>query len=69
MWGHNLFWMSWKGRQIGGHHPKCWDFEKGQEIRSRMESGKIARFKITEVERPSDPKDQLFIKVQDVGYL
>lgn len=34
-----------------------------------MQSGRVARFKIKEVEYTLDPKDMLFATLEDVGYL
>lgn len=41
----------------------------GDEFRSKMESGKVARFKIIKVDRCGDPQDMFFCNVEDVGYV
>ena len=66
-WGNRISWSYWEHRKINGHLP--YKLKPGDEIRSRMQSGKIARFRVTEVEYCGDPKDMFFATVEDVGYL
>lgn len=40
----------------------------GQLLRCKMESGRNAIFRLIELEYMSDPKDQYFGRVEDVGY-
>ena len=65
-WGNRISWTDWNGREIDGH---LLGMKKGDEIRSKMESGKIARFVITEIQYCSDPQDMFFGKVKDLGYV
>lgn len=69
MWGHNIHWTDWQSRRLGGHLPNRYEMKEGQELRARMESGKIARFEIVDIEFCSDPRDMLFFTVKDIGYL
>ena len=41
----------------------------GDELRAKMQSGKIARFLISEIRYERDPADMFFGKVIDLGYL
>lgn len=42
---------------------------KGDEIRCRMRYGRVAKFRITELEYKSDPPDMFFGTVKDIGYV
>jgi len=65
-WGNSIFFTDWDKRTVAGHlnpTPK-----KGDILRCKMESGKIARFEFAEVDVMSDPKDQFFAKMSDMEY-
>ena len=64
-WGNRVSWTDWHAREIDGH---LLGIKKGDEIRSKMESGKIARFVVIEITYCSDPSDMFFGKVKDLGY-
>lgn len=63
--GVNVFFYDWDNRRISG-----WSFsvKEGDIIKSKMQSGKIALFKVTKISRMGDPRDQFFGYVEDVGY-
>ncbi len=66
-WGDNIFFNDYEKRSITG-----WLYKRpvvGDEIRAGMESGKIGRFCVTEVQYMSDPSDMFFCTVSDIGYL
>lgn len=66
-WGNSIRFHDWERRRIVGWLtpiPKV-----GTEIRSKMESGKIGRFKIIKVEPCGDPSDMFFATVKDLDYL
>jgi hypothetical protein len=65
-WGNSICFTDWEKRRIAGHMtptPK-----KGDILRSKMESGKIARFTFEKVDVMSDPRDQFFATVSDFEY-
>lgn len=68
-WGHNVYFSDWDRRRITGHHPSRWDWKVGDEVRAKMASGKIGRFRITEFEPATGVWDMFFLTVEDVGYL
>ena len=66
-WGNSIRWLDWDNRRLSGHlstPPSV-----GDEVRSKMDTGKIARFLITAVKRLEDPPDMFFANVSDIGYL
>lgn len=66
-WGDSIMFYDWEKRRLVGHlgkRPKI-----GDEIRSKMESGKIGRFLVSEVEYCRDPNDMFFCTVKDLKYL
>lgn len=66
-WGDNVYFLDWKERKIVGWMkplPKI-----GDEIRSKMRSGKIARFEIVKIKVEQDPPDMFFATVKDIGYM
>lgn len=67
-WGNSMFFLTWEKREITGHISPIRP-EVGDEIQSRMASGKVARFKVASVNLCSDPSDMFFATVEDVGYL
>lgn len=67
-WGHNLYWFSWERRTLAGYLPRPHP-NIGDEVRSEMASGRTARFKIKAVRSMTDPRDQVFIDLEDVGYV
>ena len=68
-WGWDVRWSSWEHRRIVGHYPRRWDWQVGDELQAKMESGKIARFRITKFEPAEGVDDMFFLSVEDVGYL
>lgn len=65
-WGNSIFFMSWEDRVVAGFLSEI--PEKGDILRCKMETGKIARFEFTEVDRMSNPPDQFFATVKDLNY-
>jgi hypothetical protein len=68
-WGNRLEFSNFDLRRISAHLPNRHRFKVGTELREKMQSGHIARFKVIEVEYVSGVHDMLFAKVQDIGYL
>lgn len=66
-WGSSINWYCYKSRRIHGHITPM--IRAGDEVVSKMASGKHAVFRVVEVERMTNPTDQFFAKVEDVGYL
>ena len=57
-WGNHISILSWDKRRIYGHMfriPRV-----GDEIRFKMESGKIGRFLVVRLEHCSSPSDMFF---------
>ena len=66
-WGDSMYFISFQGRRVTGH---MWQKPRiGDELRSRMKSGKVARFLVVSVDNPGDPPDQFFCTVSDLDYL
>lgn len=66
-WGNNIEWSDYDKRRIVG-----WLYRKpqvGDEIRFKMQSGKVARFAVKEVERAWGVHDMFFADVMDIGYV
>jgi hypothetical protein len=68
-WGNRIEFFNWEIRQISGHIPNRRDFKIGDEVRERMETGKVARFEVIEVEYCQGVDDMFFALVKDIGYL
>jgi hypothetical protein len=68
-WGDSIRFLDWDKRTVYGFLPNRHILEVGDEMRQRMQSGKIARFQVTEIRYTPDPKDQFFATVKDVGYV
>lgn len=68
-WGNRIEFSSFEHRRISAHLPNRYRFKVGTEVREKMLTGQIGRFKIIKVEYPNDPKDMLFATAQDIGYL
>jgi len=66
-WGDNIYFFNWEKRHLVGWMTPIPNI--GDEIRCKMKSGKVARFKIIKVEPQKDPKDMFFATVEDIGYL
>jgi hypothetical protein len=65
-WGFHIEWLDYDKRRMWGHHQRL---EVGDEVRVDMESGKTARFAVTNVEWQRDPRDMFFCDVIDIGYV
>ena len=65
-WGDCVHWSDFESRRISGHLQER--LKTDDEIRSKMESGKIARFKVKSVEQMTDPPDQFFATLSYIGY-
>jgi hypothetical protein len=66
-WGDAIGWSNYKERRVHG-----WLWRRpqvGDEIRWKMESSKVARFIVTDVEYCYDPDDMFFADVMDIGYV
>ena len=72
-WGYAISWFNYDAKRITGHLP--YDLlgfkmiKVDDELRAKMQSGKIARFRIIEVERCQDPPDMFFADVKYIKYL
>lgn len=65
-WGNSISWYDWKKRRLDGHMtPKP---NVGDEIRDKLESGKIGRFRVKYVDHVTDVHDMFWCQVSDVGY-
>lgn len=65
-WGDSISWMSVDDSRIYGflsQRPR-----KGDFILAPMESGKVGKFKIVELETKSDPPDMFFATVKPIDY-
>ena len=71
VWGNNICFADYdKGRKI--NKIVGWLSIKpvvGDEIRSKMQSGKIARYLVVSVDYCRDPQDMFFADVGTLGYL
>lgn len=66
-WGNNVYFFDYDERKLVGWLtplPKV-----GDEVRSKMQSRKIARFEIISIDVKKDPPDMFFAIVKDIGYL
>ena len=61
-----LFWFDYDRMRMGGFG---FYLEEGDEVHSRMQSGKIGRFKVVKLDRMLDPTDQFFATVEPIGYV
>ena len=72
-WGYAINWFNYDAKRITGHLPDDLmgfkTIKVGDELRAKMQSGKVARFKITKVKRCQDPPDMFFATVNYIGYL
>lgn len=66
-WGDSIFFIDYDKRRISGHVTPM--IQVGDEIQSRMTSGKIARFEVDNLKVCTDPSDQFFATVIDKGYV
>lgn len=66
VWTNNVYIWDWDNRRIYGWNSYI---KKDDEVRFPMASGKIARFRVIELEHKMDPKDQFFGTIQDIGYV
>lgn len=65
-WGDSIYFMDFSKRKVAGH---LYDRpEVGDIINSKMTSGKIGQFLVTDVEYMADPPDMFFCNVSDIGY-
>ena len=65
-WGDTLSFLDWKTRRISGHGH---GYSKHDFVISKMESGKTAILRIVDIKYCSNPNDQFFGTVKDIGYL
>lgn len=67
-WGNSINWRNYDERNLFGFikNPKV---KIGDEFRDKMESGKVMRFEVIELDYKSNPTDMFFATVKDVGYL
>ena len=66
-WGNSINFFDWDTRRISGHTP--FKIKIGDEIRQKMVSGKIGRFKVINIDYKLDPSDMFFGTVEDLDYL
>lgn len=67
MWGNNLD-FHFDKRYVIGHIPTRYALKDGHEFRCKMQSGKIARFRIKNVKYLEGVWDMLRFDLEDVGY-
>lgn len=66
-WGDSFRFEDFERRRlVGWLTPKP---KVGDEVQSKMRSGRIGRFKITKIDECGDPKDMFFADCEDVGYI
>lgn len=65
-WGNTIYFRDWEKREIAGWYSYL---KMGDEIRCKMQTGKIGRFLVTELKYYHNPKDMFYGKVKDKGYL
>lgn len=66
-WGNNVEWFDFRHGQLVGWLttlPKKKDY-----VLEKMDSGRIAVFRVVSVEPQPDPKDMFFATLKDLGYL
>lgn len=66
-WGNNILWSDWENRKVTG-----WMREKPKvddELRCKLVSGKIGRFRFFKVKNADNVHDMFFAEMEDVGYL
>ena len=68
-WGRNVYFSDFEKLRLTGHHPQWWDWDVGCEVRVRMVSGNVARFRVVEFERARGVSDLFFASVKFVAYL
>lgn len=61
-----LFWFNYDRMRISGW---SFDIDEGDEVRSKMESGRTGRFRVVKMDRMLDPRDQFFATVEPIGYV
>jgi hypothetical protein len=66
-WGDCVYFLRWEDRAIAGHFLP--QIRIGDFLISAMDSGKLAKFEIIEIEYARDPRDMFFGKVKDVCYV
>jgi hypothetical protein len=72
MWEHTVFgntirFFNFEHRRlVGWLDPKP---KVGDEVRTKMESGRIGCFEISKIEPTGNPEDMFFADVKDLGYL
>ncbi len=65
-WGDAISWLDWDTRRVTGH--KSVPPMKGDYLIAELGQGD-AVFQFVSVDRMSDPPDQFFATVKDIGYL
>jgi hypothetical protein len=68
IWGNSIQWRDYENRNLYGFikNPKV---KFGDEFRDKMESGKVMRFEVIELDYKYNPTDMFFATVKDIGYL
>jgi len=66
-WGNRIGWSDFEKRRISAHTSPRPD--EGDELRVKMQSGKIARFALIDIDYMSDPRDMWFATAYDIGYV
>jgi hypothetical protein len=67
-WGYHISWFNYEERKAYGHMPFEEAPKVGDEIVSKMSSGRHFRFRVTSMEWMRDPPDMFFVDLEDVGY-
>lgn len=66
VWGNEVKWSDYNQMRVVGwmsHKP-----DKGDFILSKMESGRVGRFKVVKVDLCIDPNDMFFATVKPIRY-
>ena len=66
-WGNSVQFTDYDKGSISGHLSVR--LKIGDEVRSKMQSGKIGRFKIIAHRQCHDPSDMFFATVEAIGYV
>lgn len=68
-WGNRITWSDWDTRRIDGHISNRRQIKPGTEVWAKMQSGRVGRFEVIDVEYCGGVEDMFFATVKDVGYL
>lgn len=67
-WGNSIRWFIWEQGKITGHISDPYKL-LGAEIQSKLQSGKIGRYRVVHVNKMFDPPDMFFATVRHIGFV